>query len=139
MLPILRSGYMPRLSNELLSSIFDSAADSLCTMPSVNIHENDDAYAIELAAPGFEKADFKVNLERDTLVISGERKQQTEGKGRRRLRQEFRYASFSRSFVLPDDAEPSNVSASYSNGILNVLIPKREDSKRNASRLIDIA
>lgn len=139
MLPILRSGYMPRLSNELLSSIFDSSAESLCTMPSVNIHEHDDAYSIELAAPGYEKADFSVNLERNTLTISGERKQQSDGKGLRRLRQEFRYASFSRSFSLPDDVDANGISASYSHGILSVQLPKREESRRNASRQIDIA
>lgn len=138
MLPILKSGYMPRLSNELLSSIFDSTVGGLSTMPSVNIHETDDAYSIELAAPGYDKADFKVSLEHDTLVISGEHKQE-ERKFLRPLRQEYRYASFSRSFSLPDDVEASAISASYSNGILSLSLPKREESKRSASRLIDIA
>ena len=138
MLPILKSGYMPRLSNELLSSIFDSTVSGLSTMPSVNIHETDDAYSIELAAPGFNKADFKVSLEHDTLVISGEHKQE-ERKFLRPLRQEYRYASFSRSFSLPDEVEASAISASYTNGILSLSLPKREESKRSASRLIDIA
>lgn len=109
------------------------------TLPSVNIKENADAYKVEVAAPGFDKNDFKLQLDHDLLTISSEKKVETEAKeGERFTKREFSYQSFSRSFTLPQTADGDRIEASYENGILNVSIPKKEEAKPKPSRMIEI-
>ncbi|MDD4993163.1 MAG: Hsp20/alpha crystallin family protein [Paludibacter sp.] len=109
------------------------------TLPSVNIKENADAYKVEVAAPGFDKNDFKLQLDHDLLTISSEKKVETEAKeGERFTKREFSYQSFSRSFTLPQTADGDRIEASYENGILNVSIPKKEEAKPKPTRMIEI-
>jgi len=109
------------------------------TLPSVNIKENAESFAVELAAPGFEKADFKIELNRNMLTISSEKKLENETKeGEVFTKREFSYQSFSRSFTLPQIADGDRIEANYVNGILTVSIPKREEAKPKPARTIDI-
>jgi HSP20 family protein len=109
------------------------------TLPSVNIKEDPDAFKVEVAAPGFDKNDFKLQLDLNTLTISSEKSVENETKdGERFTKREFSYQSFSRSFTLPQTADGERIEASYENGILNVTIPKKEESKPKPSRMIDI-
>ena len=71
------------------------------TLPSVNIKENGKEFNIELAAPGFSKSDFKINVEENVLTISAEKKDEVKEENERFTRKEFSYNSFSRSFTLP--------------------------------------
>lgn len=109
------------------------------TIPSVNIRETDDGYAVEMAAPGLSKSDFKVELLNDTLTISSEKqeKKRAEEKGRY-TKQEFAYQSFKRSFHLPSTVEEDQIMAKYEDGILKVWIPKKEEAKPKPAKLIDI-
>ncbi len=109
------------------------------TLPSVNIKENTDAFTVEVAAPGFEKGDFKLELNHDLLTISSEKKVESETKdGEQFTKREFSYQSFSRSFTLPQTADGERIEASYDNGILKVSIPKKEEAKPKPARTIEI-
>ena len=109
------------------------------TLPSVNIKEDSEWYQVELAAPGFDKGDFKLQVDGDTLTISSEKKVENETKdGERFTKREFSYQSFTRSFTLPQVADSEQISANYEKGILNVRIPKKEEAKPKPARLIEI-
>lgn len=109
------------------------------TLPSVNIKDNVDAFEVDLAAPGFEKDDFKIELDRNLLTISSEKREEHETKeGETYTKREFSYQSFARSFTLPDMADSEMIKATYENGILHIHIPKKEVSKPKPMRKIDI-
>lgn len=107
-------------------------------VPAVNISESDTAFHLELAAPGFKKEDFKINLEKNVLQISSEKKTESESSDKKYTRREYSYAAFSRSFTLPDTADAENISASYEDGVLRVNIAKNVETS-NPSREIAIA
>jgi HSP20 family protein len=110
------------------------------TLPSVNIKEGSEGYEVEMAAPGFEKKDFRIELNHDLLTISSEKKVENEIKeGQQFTRREFSYQSFSRSFTLPSTADGEKIAARYENGILKVSIPKKEEAKPKPARAIAIA
>lgn len=109
------------------------------TLPTLNIKETKDSFLVEVAAPGFEKPDFKIELNNDLLTISSEKKVNNELKdGERITKQEFSYQSFSRSFTLPEHVDEEKISAKYENGILSIDIPKKEEAKPKSPKLIDI-
>ncbi len=109
------------------------------TLPSVNVKENAESYEVEVAAPGFNKEDFKVELNNNMLHISSEKKLENETKeGERFTKKEFSYQSFSRSFSLPMTIENEKISAKYEKGILQISIPKKEEAKPKPVKQIAI-
>lgn len=117
----------------------DNFSKTNTTLPSLNIKENKDSFFVEVAVPGFEKSDFKIELDNDLLTISSEKKLSNEVKdGERITKQEFSYQSFRRSFSLPELVNDEKISAKYENGILSITIPKKEEAKPKASKFIDI-
>jgi HSP20 family protein len=109
------------------------------TLPSVNVKEGADEYEVEMAAPGLAKKDFKIELNHGVLKISSEKKSEKEIKnGQEFTRREFSYQSFSRSFTLPHTVDSEKISAKYENGILKVIIPKREEAKPKPAKTIEI-
>ncbi|MGI0107694.1 Hsp20/alpha crystallin family protein [Salinimicrobium sp. WS361] len=110
------------------------------SVPAVNISENDDAFTLELAAPGMTKKDFNLELDNGVLTISAEEKKEEEKKdnGGRFTRREFSYTSFKRAFSLPDSVQADKISAEYKEGVLMINLPKREDAKVQAKRVIEI-
>ncbi len=98
--------------------------------PAANIIHNEKDFQIELAAPGMNKADFKIKIEDDILTISVERKEmKEETPDVNYTRREFRYDGFSRSFNLPEIIDQDKIKAEYKNGLLNVVLPKGEEAK----------
>ena len=95
------------------------------TLPSVNVKESDNEFSIEVAAPGFDKTDFKIEVHNDVLTVSSEKQTENETKdeSERYTKREFSYQSFSRSFSLPLTADGDKVEAVYDKGILTVSIP----------------
>lgn len=111
------------------------------TLPSVNVKETDDAFAIELAAPGMKKEDFNIELNKHVLTISSEQKEEHEEKDKngKYTRREFNYHSFSRSFNLPAEVvESEKIEAVYKDGILNITVPKKEVAKPQPVKTIAI-
>ncbi|ELR72465.1 Small heat shock protein [Fulvivirga imtechensis AK7] len=110
-------------------------------MPAVNIKENKNEFEVEVAAPGMSKKDFKIELDNNTLTISYERKEDKEEKSEegQYTRREFNYQAFRRSFTLPNTVESDKINAKYDEGILRLTIPKKEEAKQKASRVIDIS
>jgi len=103
--------------------------------PLVDIVEDDKEYLIKAELPEVDKNDVKVTLERGVLTISGERKAETEEKGKKYHRIERSYGSFVRRFTLPDDADPNHVTADFKSGVLHVRVQKAEEAK---PRQIDV-
>jgi HSP20 family protein len=109
------------------------------TLPSVNIIEGDNSYEVDMAAPGFEKKDFNIELNHGVLIISSEKKVENETKnGQQFSRREFSYQSFKRSFVLPQTVDSDKISAKYDNGILKMTIPKKKEAKPKPVKSIEI-
>ncbi len=108
-------------------------------VPAVNIRENEEGFNLELAAPGMKKEDFKIRLNNNVLTISSETKVEKEEKDDKITRREFAYGSFSRSFTLPKSIDIDKIKADYQHGILNLMMPKREDAKMLIDREIAIA
>ncbi len=109
------------------------------SVPAVNVTESNDNYTLELAAPGFQKDNFRVEIKNGYLTISGEMKEEKKDEKKSKYtRCEFRYGSFSRSFALPDDVDETRISARYSDGILHVVLPKNEAKATEASKSIAI-
>ncbi|MDG5799211.1 Hsp20/alpha crystallin family protein [Marinilabiliaceae bacterium ANBcel2] len=109
------------------------------TMPSVNVRENDDEYFIEVAAPGLNKNDFKVEVNNNVLTISCEKEENKEEKDEGFTRREFCYSGFRRSFAIPrNEVDESKIDARYKDGILNITLKKREEVKPKPPKMIDI-
>ena len=114
----------------LFNSIFDrSLADSVGHdglanyPPAVNVVETDQAFQIELAAPGFDKSEFGLRVENDQLIVQGKREatpDQTE---------KFQIASFQRMFKLPKTVNQDAVQAVYENGVLKIVLEKKVEIK----------
>jgi HSP20 family protein len=116
-------------------------ASNANSVPSVNVKETNTAFELEMAAPGMEKKDFKVELEQDTLVISAQKENKTEGKSEdgKYSRKEFSYQSFRRSFNFPEDmVKADEISANYKEGILHIMVPKKEPAKPKLLKQISI-
>ncbi len=98
------------------------------TLPSVNIKEADADYKIEMAVPGLNKEDFKIKLDNNVLSISSEKKEEKEEKDKdgKYTRREYNYQSFCRSFTLPENTNAEGIQADYKDGILKVVVPKKE-------------
>jgi HSP20 family protein len=111
------------------------------SLPAVNIKETNEGFEVEMAAPGMKKTDFKVQLEGNMLTISSEKSNQAdENEGDRYSRKEFSYQSFERSFTLPKDVvDVEKINAKYEDGVLQLHIPKMEQAKQKAPKMIQIS
>ncbi|MBL7729218.1 MAG: Hsp20/alpha crystallin family protein, partial [Dinghuibacter sp.] len=106
----------------------------MLTVPAVNIAENHNNYEVSLAVPGMKKDDFKIDVEGNMLTISSEKEESKEEKEKEYSRKEYSYASFSRSFTIPEMADSAKIEARYENGVLHLVIPKKEEAKKVAPR-----
>ncbi len=140
----LRYNDFPSFFDDVLTRDFfhKTKRSGFNTMPSVNIKETDKSFELELAAPGLEKKNFRLELNEDKLTISSVHENTSEEKNENDSfsRREFNYHSFSRSFVLPEKLiDKEAISASYENGILKVSVPKKEKATTNQHREIHIS
>ena len=103
--------------------------------PPVNIHETADAYHLELSAPGRTKEDFSLSLDNGQLTISFEKKEETRTEDYKTVRKEFSFRSFKRSFNLDDRIDTNGIQAKYENGVLKLLLPKKEEKKESAKQI----
>ena len=111
------------------------------TLPAVNVKETDSTFELEMAVPGMDKKDFKIELEQHSLVISAQHEAKHEEKREdgKYTRKEFSYQSFKRSFHLPQNlVNDADINATYKDGILHISIPKKEPNKSHISREITV-
>jgi HSP20 family protein len=128
------------LNNDLMDWNNFNFSSTNTSLPAVNVKETDDDFAIEVAAPGMNKDDFKINYKNNVLTISSEKKSENEEKKDNYTRKEFSYQSFQRSFSIADNAVKSDqISAKYDNGILHIVLPKRDEVKPQPERQIEIS
>lgn len=97
--------------------------------PRADVHENDNAFVVQLDLPGVEKDNVKVKFEDDTLVVSGERKYESNVDEKNFHRVERIYGSFTRSISIPKEVDSEKISASFKNGVLEITLPKTEEVK----------
>ena len=116
-------------------------SDTNTTIPAVNIKETPENYEVEVAAPGMNKGDFNVQLDGNMLTISSEKQsQQDQQEEVRYSSREFSYQSFSRTFTLQKDVvDTEKIQALYENGVLHLVIPKKEEAKQKGPRRIEIS
>ena len=118
--------------SDIFESFFNDSFLSdrmISRVPAVNVAETDKGYHIELAAPGLKKEDFKIDLERNMLNISVEKKSEETENNKKYNKREYSYSSFVRSFTLPDSVDDGKIEAEYNDGILKINIAKIEESK----------
>ena len=104
-------------------------ANRTSSMPAVNIREDEKNYILDLAIPGIDKKDLKIDMNEDVLTISSETKNESEETRDGYKRKEFSYSTFCRSFYIPENVNREKIGASYKDGILTVDLPKQEEEK----------
>ncbi len=122
--------------------ITDGALGKSLMQPAVNITESKSGYNLELAAPGLQKKDFKIDVNGNLLTISAEKEEKKEEKKDEKeekyTRKEYNYSSFSRSFTLPEVVLQDKIEATYDGGILKLTLPKNEKAAEKNSKTIAI-
>ena len=141
MLPTITRGsyrpfYMPNLFDD---DFFPTLTNRTSSMPAVNIREDEMNYFLELAIPGIDKKDLKIDINEDVLTISSETKNEVEENKDGYKRKEFSYSSFCRSFYIPENVNRDKIEANYKYGILSVGLPKQEEEKNKVSRQVTIS
>lgn len=122
---------LPNWSN-LIDSCFQNDLSGFGAYP-INTYETDEAYKVEIAAPGFEKENFSLKIEGNYLTIKAETKEEKEQKDVKYTRKEFTQKSFSKTFSLPSEILTKNILAEYKNGLLLLSIPKTKISESKDS------
>ena len=135
--PWLKTAFEDLFQDDWLRS--DAAKSLGVQIPAVNIIDEENQFEIELAAPGKVKEDFKIELKQDLLVIETETKTIEKPEKQKYSRREFNYNQFKRSFTLPDSIDVGKINAKYEQGILRVILPKKEESAISSKRLIEVA
>lgn len=133
------SSWIDEVFNRDLPSVFTSNFNTGMTLPKVNIRETKDTYLVDMAVPGLKKSDFLIDLENQVLSISTELEESNEYQQDSFTRKEFGYASFKRSFSLPETVKEDDIKASYTDGVLRIHLPKKEEAIQKPPRSIKIS
>lgn len=133
------SNWLDDMFNRDLPSVFTSNFNTGLSLPKVNIRETADNFIVDMAVPGLKKSDFHIDLDNQLLSISAELKEDNEENTQNYTRKEYGYASFKRTFTLPESVNDSKIDAQYKDGVLSVLLPKKEEAKKKPVRSIKIS
>ena len=131
-----RPFYMPNIFDDDFFPVLSNRASS---MPAVNIREDEKNYVLDLAIPGIDKKDLKIDMNEDVLTISSEMKNESEESRDGYKRKEFSYSTFCRSFYIPENVNREKIEANYKDGILSVTLHKQEEGKNKITRKIEIS
>ena len=132
-----RNGWLPEVFNDFFEN--DNMVPTRATAPAINVLESNEAYTVELAAPGMKKEDFNISLNQDgDLNIKMEaRHNEDEPKGHY-LRREFNYSKYEQTLILPEDVDRQKIGAHVADGVLTVLLPKVNQGETKVARNIEI-
>ena len=140
MLPVMfQNSWMPTLFDDFLNTDFMPRAKS--TAPAVNVKESENAYTMELAAPGIKKEYCRVGINEEgnlTVAIENKVEHKQEDKHHHYLRREFSYSNYEQNYVLPDDVVKDQISAKVEDGILTITMPKTEP-KEKVTKAIEVS
>jgi HSP20 family protein len=132
--------WLPGIFNDFFAN--DWMTRTNATAPAINVIEDEKDYKVEVAAPGMNKEDFKVNVTDDNylvLTVEKENESKDEDKKRKYLRREFSYHKFEQSLALPEDVNKDEIKASVNDGVLTIDIPKvKVTEKQPAVKQIEI-
>jgi len=120
---------------------FDTSTSLLnrtLTVPAVNIVETKDHFNLSFAIPGMKKDDFHIDMEGNMLSVSCEKEESKEEKEHKYTRKEYNYSTFSRSFSLPEDVIKDKIQATYTDGVLHLTLPKKEEAKKSILKSIQV-
>ncbi len=101
----------------------------------VNITKSNGGYEMELIAPGFNKEDFKIDMDKDLMTISVQKKEE-ESKDQKQIRREYTFKPFKRSFTIDKNIDTENISAQYNNGVLTLNLPTKQEVKQPVKQII---
>lgn len=141
---ISKNGWKP--GNEYLEDVmsgdwlnFNRKELNTAYVPMVNVLESNDSYYIQMGLPGMDKNSFKIELDNQVITIAGSTDQNNDGNQTQYLMKEFNYHSFTRSFQLPNTVDTDQIEAKFENGMLTLVLPKREEARRRPIKIIDIS
>lgn len=136
------TGLFPSLFDDwFIENRLDREDYETFSIPAVNISENLSIFAIEIAAPGLEKNDFSIELDKQVLTISSKNNSEdvSSSENKRNFkRREFNYGEFTRSFKVPETVNMNEIGANYENGILSITLPKKE-VEEDIKRMVEIS
>ena len=134
-----RTNPIERTFDQMFKNVFNDDFDGFFvnpfasqTFPAVNVVEGKENFRIDFSVPGFSKGDFNIKLDGNILTVSGEKKAEVKKEEENYTMREFTHNSFSRSFTLPETVNPEQIGAEYTDGILKLTLPKREEVKQKA-------
>jgi len=134
------SNALPSVMDELFRDWNGGSQLNHRAIPPVNVFETERGFSVDLIAPGLKKDDFTIEVNNGLLTISSEisteNTAQEEGKFTRR---EFTVNAFKRTFTLPETVNEEAISAAYTDGILRLSLPKKEEALPKAKRAIEIS
>ncbi|MCD4792600.1 MAG: Hsp20/alpha crystallin family protein [Bacteroidales bacterium] len=136
----INSPYFPDWLEDFFSGeVFNPLIKSrVSSVPMVNVFENDNSFRIEVAVPGMNKEDIKINIDNDIIKISAELESELENENEKCTKREYSYNSFSRSFTLPESADTEKIDAKSVDGVLKITIKKKQEDIVKPPRKIDI-
>ncbi len=141
MLPVMfKNSWFPTVFDEFMNN--DMMASTRNTAPAVNVKEDENAYTMEVAAPGIKKEYCRVHLNEDgnlSIAIENKMEHKEEDKKQHYLRREFSYTNYQQNYSLPEDVDKEHISAKVDNGILTVVLPKMKKEETKVSRMIEIS
>lgn len=126
-MPFLFDDFFTKSWNDVFDGGFNGRT---LRVPAVNISERKDDFLVTMAVPGLKKEDFKIDLEGNMLTISSEREEETEKEAEKYTCREYSYSSFNRSFTLPEQVNQDAIGAEYKDGVLSLVLPKKEEAKK---------
>ncbi|WP_339916659.1 Hsp20/alpha crystallin family protein [Yeosuana marina] len=108
------------------------------TLPAVNVIDEANDFVVEMAVPGLNKSDFNINIDNHVLSIGVEKETKHNESSENYTRREFGYSSFKRTFSIPESVDVEKISATYKDGIMRVVLPKRDEAKKKPIKTIEI-
>ena len=140
MLPVMfRNSWFPTVFDDFINS--DVMPHNQVTAPAVNVQESEEAYTMEVAAPGIKKEYCRVHINEDghlSIAIENKMEHKEEDKKQHYLRREFSYTNYQQNYTLPEDVDKDNIAAKVEHGILTVTLPKLKKEEVKVSRQIEI-
>jgi HSP20 family protein len=106
----------------------------MLTTPAVNVKEEPGQYMLSIAVPGFKKEDFKIGVDANMITVSSEKEEMMNEVEEQFTRREYNFTSFSRTFSIPDDVMQDAIDATYSDGILMLKLPRRQDQSPGTAK-----